>query len=646
MRIPTGEADDADANLNRSMWEEQQRRQRSIRMLMFMLMFLILMDGEEPHNRKKALRGRKKVKKSSYINQTLWNRRRNLDTLLFETQKSHDRWQHLIELNSGKDEESEIMQWAAESIFKDELEQHEKMKEKQKGFLKKNKDKEHEKNVKEAKDTFEKFQIEERVVHHYPRNITGSYRGKWTWNQTEEPIAFTIPNMNVPAQVNTTDIPAKILSDQELSKLLPPNHIGLHLLPVNTRLDEIIHRGKKNKVQNATSKVEEASTKSEKEIDHPLELNQDEGSVIIRLHTRSIPGLSQVSLVDGIITLYDVNDKSFTSPLKHILLRVRGVILHSLGKISLVANDSPLQSAFMIQNSAKFDKRRLKDVDVDGAKKGNVPIEKVRDDLLSIASTNTETGNASTDFNYTWNFQAGSSLPFHIGENPFLIDDQDAGLSTIPKSVKHVTPDLLMENGKSCAFEIDLNVTDTEITVGDWRTMMKKTLQRLKSEDPLNQYLDEDIKSKKQTERREGKATPTSSNSRLGDETLAMHVVGNIISPTCNFAVTVNATAVRTDWEQTSAKAINYCFFMMMICMAQTVFLLRQLIHSQAPSAAVKVSILSVAWQTILDAILCIEHILFCMLLSPVSTAFGKCTFLSLFSMNITSSTHPYKLSI
>ena len=54
--IPLGEDDDT----NRETWAEHQRRQRSIRVLMMFLMMLILMDGEEPHNRKMLFEGERR----------------------------------------------------------------------------------------------------------------------------------------------------------------------------------------------------------------------------------------------------------------------------------------------------------------------------------------------------------------------------------------------------------------------------------------------------------------------------------------------------------------------------------------------------------------------------------------------------------
>jgi hypothetical protein len=151
--------------------------------------------------------------------------------------------------------------------------------------------------------------------------------------------------------------------------------------------------------------------------------------------------------------------------------------------------------------------------------------------------------------------------------------------------------------------------------------MMKHILLDTKKADPQN-AVNQTNKSKDVTT--EQNSHGLEDFSLHANDDLVIRIVGTITSRECNFASIVNVTAIRTDWERTSAKSINFCFFMMVVCLAQTVFLLRQMIHSQAQSAAVRISLITVGWQTVLDAILCIEHIFLCLLLQPVSTAFGK----------------------
>ena len=602
-------------------WAEHQRRQRSIRMLMMFLMMLILMDGEEPHNRKKSMRGSKKPSvKDTNLDRNLWDQRRNLDFMLGHVKREHHRFHRIIDLNGGKDEEANALQWAAANINISDV-----------ASVKDN-------DVQAAKEAFDEFQEEERLIYHYPRNATGSYRGAWTRGRDygSVPTVIQIPTsllgIDALADNHTQN---QILTSHQLANLVPPSpFVGLHLLPPSTHLDEKEYDNM-NHHENRTMPTEQNLVDS-LQSDQPLDFSKDEGSIIIRLFTRAITGMQEISLVDGIITLYDVNDRSFTSHMKHLTLRVRGVVIHSLGKISLVANDGPLRSAFIVKDSDGIDARRNlmqtgeQNIGLD------INIEDIRNDALQtyghlydadvggehwkehLRTDNEEYhGRKLMDVDGT-----GSSLNVYVGPNPFAPDDEDGTLYTTPSNVLRVSPPITLQNGRDCEFELDFNITEAQWTISEWRAMLKKLMIGMRESDPHNesQAAAKDTKDAKRK-----KEHPIDLASMIQrDEDVVMHMLGTIHSPQCDFITNVNITAVRTDWEQTTAKAINYCFFMMVACLAQAVFLLRQLIHSQSQSAAVRVSLISVGWQTTLDAILCIEHILLCMLLQPVSTAFGK----------------------
>lgn len=617
--IPLEEED----NTTRETWAEHQRRQRSIRLLMMFLMMLILMDGEEPHNRKNSLRGRKKkADKDSGMDEKLWKERRKLDTMLWEAGLQGDRLNKLVELNHGIDEESNASKWARDSILngiskgEDDFEANST-----KG--------DDSRDVQAAKETFENFQEEERLVYHYPRNATGSYRGEWTRIHSQKSSSTTNPTpISQGKAANSTEM--QVLSDEQIIDLLPPNHMGLYLLPPNTRLDEILHKARQQEANHTT--VFEQRLLDSIEMDKPLEVSKDKGSIIIRLYTRAIAGMTEVSLVDGIVTFFDVNDRTFTSNMKHLTLRVKGIVLHSLGKVSLVANDDQLRSALVVKNNNIH--RKLFEQGLQVALENNVPIQAIRDEALKNNGDlfNKNAGGEewvdhfdSGDTHESRNLQNADGIASnpgtYVGSNPFLPDDKENVLSTTPSNVLRASPPLTLQNGRECEFQLDFNITETEWTIAEWRHMHKSLMIGLEKEDPSN--ANQEKSDKKEKKSKKDKELLKSQR----DDAVVMHMLGTISSPQCDFFSNVNVTAVRTDWEQTTSKAINYCFFMMVTCLAQTVVLLRQLIHSQSQSAAVRVSLISVGWQTVLDAILCVEHILLCMLLQPVSTAFGKFQF-------------------
>ena len=459
-----------------------------------------------------------------------------------------------------------------------------------------------------------------------------------------------------------------IISDEKLTNLLPQqSYIGMHLLPSLTQLDMKQHQNYSTISSRKKHEISCITTQS-LDIDQPLEFTKEEGSTIMRLYSRPIAGMQEVSLLDGIVHLYDVNDRGFTSHMKHLTLRVRGVIIHSIGKISLVGNDGPWRSAFVVkglesdpsqdQDQDPHYRRALleagevdenKDDDGEGEdeddkddetiENNEINVDNIRDEALQrygeyfnedvggekwkkqietqgadevIPTRSTEESEAGVSKRRMETKGPKTKMNHYVGPNPFLPDDDKGTLCETPPNVEKavkIASSSLIQNGRDCEFELDFNVTETQWTVGEWRKMLRRLAIDMRESNPNSHN---DSNSAKETVKNQH------------DEAVVMNMIGTIRSPECNFISSLNITAVRTDWEQTTAKAINYCFFMMVACLAQTVFLLRQLIHSQPQSAAVKVSLISVGWQTVLDAILCIEHILLCLLLQPVSTAFGK----------------------
>ena len=105
---------------------------------------------------------------------------------------------------------------------------------------------------------------------------------------------------------------------------------------------------------------------------------------------------------------------------------------------------------------------------------------------------------------------------------------------------------------------------------------------------------------------------------------------GTIQSDTCAFLAQVNATAWRTNPAIATARAMNYSFYMMLVCLAQIVVLLRQLVHSQSQSAATRVSLVGVGWQTVLDGLMCLGHIYLSLFLSSLFTPFASVAFFKL----------------
>ena len=222
--------------------------------------------------------------------------------------------------------------------------------------------------------------------------------------------------------------------------------------------------------------------------------------------------------------------------------------------------------------------------------------------------------------------------PKYIYPFPYVSDDANESIkkSSSPASRRLPSRELALEaNAANCAFEMNVNIHNQPWTFGEWRSIV---LQRFRTVQAFNPYLK---KFDRETERMK-RSQILDLKSQVGftedsvKEALVMTMSGYIESTNCNFTSFFNVTAIRTNWEHTTAKAINYSFYMMLTCLVQIVVLLRQLLHTQAQSAASNVSLFCVGWQTVLDAILCIAHIFLCLVMQPLFTAFASVAFFKL----------------
>jgi len=245
-----------------------------------------------------------------------------------------------------------------------------------------------------------------------------------------------------------------------------------------------------------------------------------------------------------------------------------------------------------------------------------------------------------------------SLMTKNIQTYPFVPDDEDRGVEKTTTPIDRRIPyreQLLEENGQNCEFQLNLEIKQTEWSVRDWKRLVERQIRRVKDLDPASYRREEEMdseeyearaKKKKRAASRAAaetlrkKGTPPSSSPRplpkKDKESMVMTLTGAIVSTECHFNSTINVTAIRTDWENTTGKAINYSFYMMLTCLTQIVVLLRQLLHTQAHSAATRVSLISIAWQAILDAVLCITHIFLCLVMQPLFTAFASVAFFKL----------------
>ena len=477
-----------------------------------------------------------------------------------------------------------------------------------------------------------------------------------------------------------------------------------------------------------------------------------------QLYGRTVPAMTQISLVEGFVKLYDGEASALQARRRAVLLRAAGIVVHSTGRVSLVANAGTGRSAMVVRSGGgaaedddeedkeedKKDKeeegrRRLQeaiDLHVAGGGSPDFGIEDIRRDAMSLYGNSPSLGepvplwgglfparDVLQDAHRTEHLAGGGrrrrrrrrlseemgsanesgrmvksteavpsssgtpppgGVPAEEGSGaaqqaalnmtgtkgiegedvdgvgadmtyekmkrdiqlfPFVPDDQDHSIENAATPIGKVIArreHMLEDNGKLCEFQLNLEIQETEWTIGKWRKMVKRQVREMRGLDPAhrtekkgstNSRVDNEDEDVPGTVERHPSAFAGKKRNRKKprkDEAAVMSLVGSIVSTECHFYSTVNVTAIRPDWDRVATKAINYSFYMMLICLAQIGVLLRQLLHTQAQAAAVRVSVIGIGWQAVIDALVCIMHVYFSLVMPPIFTAFASVAFFKL----------------
>ena len=182
----------------------------------------------------------------------------------------------------------------------------------------------------------------------------------------------------------------------------------------------------------------------------------------------------------------------------------------------------------------------------------------------------------------------------------------------IPNRSKNQYPRQRTNNGKNCVFTLDA-----------------RTSPRLNSSQAMGQIVG--------GEGNPSTSSPSSTEAASSEERLQWveGLEGTLVSVECNVAMSVSSKAIRLDWTRAYRKAVNYSIVATLVCVLQIALLFRQLYFSRTQAAASRVSLLSVGGQAILDALLCIAHLLLCAMLQPLFAAFASIAFFKLVIFSI-----------
>ena len=422
-----------------------------------------------------------------------------------------------------------------------------------------------------------------------------------------------------------------------------------------------------------------------------LTLTRDNGRAAFQLFGQRIVGMKELSYVSGFLKLYDSTSTGYSTR-KDVLLRVQGVLIHSIGRLSLVANMNEDAVALVIDPSYNSNNdnnmieahRRLQAAMQSLSTVPEQPTMRepspnadalinIRNEAISLYGNNAidETNHDATDdeienaanaktksisveslLDETPNGYSADTWSDFVIPHPFFHDDTSSHSvrsSLVTSSTPRIIPiqeQVLERNAVGCSFEITMDVSDVEYSIGAWKKMLLRRYQEMKMMDPPNQpgsntvgvnNHQRGISANSNNDYANRHVRPYTSSWPVGHmsreypkEAMAMNMVGEIHSYDCNFHAQVNTTALRTDWEATTRKAINYSFYMMVVCLVQIFILLRQLLHSQSQSVATRVSLICIGWQTVIDALLCLIHIYLSLAIQPLFTAFASVAFFKL----------------
>jgi len=436
------------------------------------------------------------------------------------------------------------------------------------------------------------------------------------------------------------------------------------------------------------SVAQKATNKQQK-----LTLTKDNGKIAFQLTSRPILGMKEISLVDGFIKLYDSTTSGYSTR-RDVLMPTVGVLIHSLGQLSLVSNAQPNRTMFAIRgNHTNEARRRLLDDKIESYLETN-NVHGVRDLILNdyipfisaagdvesenvmylqtpdvpsqherrrLSEEQTEKASTaqSTSTNTTMTTNNTSATDVSKGETddakqpsrqvfpfPFIPDDPQLSMRRDRPPAKLPTREQQLEaNAGTCEFEIQMMVQEEKWEMKKWRKLVYRYLRDITNYDPaVRKKLLEEAKERREKKikdsgniRRNRQTGKQQHQQTMGhmDEALLMTMNGTIHSPNCNFEASVNVTAIRTDWKKTSGKALNYSFYMMLACMTQIIVILRQLLHSQSQSAATRVSLLCIGWQTVIDALHFIVNAYWSLAMNPLFTAFASIAFFKLLIFSI-----------
>lgn len=522
----------------------------------------------------------------------------------------------------------------------------------------------------------------------YSRNVTGYYRGAWS-KIVETPKV-------VEANPGRERRQGQVMGSGTLPKVEPQGAAAAAAAPAAKTTDETNHPLTGTGAAITTTAVASPELNLRSTAKHKPEgevtLHHREGRVDMQLYMNPVPGLADLSLVHGYFKLLD---GSYSTE-RDVYAMAKGVYLHENGRLllrTIIQKDAgkiaftftlPASSAKNLNSTSNRnsttpaaagpaavranigvyeEEKEEKEEGVEswgmdfgderrrrGRRRTSIPAATAAafasEDLHDLDG---RMAAAWTDFDKYPEEErrlqavleevvptAAAAVGEDLGEGKAMIlgltvvsdDATTAGVSelvaadgslvesvVIPNRSKNQYPRQRTSNGKNCVFTLDA-----------------RTSPKLNSSKEMGQAVGG-----------EGNLTTSPPSSPSSTEAGSIEerllwvegMEGSLVSAECNLAVSISSKAIRLDWTEAYRKAVNYSIVATLVCVLQIALLFRQLYFSRTQAAASRVSLLSVGGQAILDALLCIAHLLLCAMLQPLFAAFASIAFFKLVIFSI-----------
>lgn len=124
------------------------------------------------------------------------------------------------------------------------------------------------------------------------------------------------------------------------------------------------------------------------------------------------------------------------------------------------------------------------------------------------------------------------------------------------------------------------------------------------------------------------KVLPPGTTERRVTDQLALRLAGTISG--CGLSIAVDVRANRIDWDAARRAALGYSLLMTSMCVVQIALLFRQLHFSRTQAVAARVSLICIAAQSLIDAVLCVANLLLCAAVQNLFAAFASVAFFEL----------------